>query len=228
MKRVYVIVEGQTEREFVSRVLAPYFGQAGILISAISMKHSGGGMGFSNLDYFKNNVEPLLYDKDAPVITTLVDLYRFPVQSSDYTEEASLKKWNAEPNADARLAGFQEVLVSVVRKIKPYPGFVPYIQKYELEALLFSDSTAFEYEEEKIKEKIQAIIEDFPNPEDINTTEMGHPAKRLETIFAASKKKYEKGADAVDFAELIGLETILKKCPRFRSWVETLMAKAQS
>lgn len=35
MKRIYVIVEGPSEREFVSRILAPYFGKNGLLISAI-------------------------------------------------------------------------------------------------------------------------------------------------------------------------------------------------
>lgn len=228
MKRVYVIVEGPTEREFVSRVLAPYFGREGILISAIPMLKSGGGMGFSNLDHFKNNVEPLLYDKDVPVITTLVDLYRFPVQSGDNIEKAALQKWSAEPDVDARLAGLQELLLSVVGKIKPYPAFVPYVQKHEFEALLFSDEAAFVYEGTAVQKAIQAVLNEYPNPEDINTTETGHPAKRLETIFAAGKKKYAKGADAVDFAELIGLEIILKKCPRFRSWVEILLAKAKT
>ena len=92
MKRIYVIVEGQTEREFVLQILAPYFGAEGITISPVPMLKSGGGMGFSNLEHFKNNVKPLLFEKDQPIISTLVDLFRFPVQSGVPDEEKLLKQ----------------------------------------------------------------------------------------------------------------------------------------
>ncbi len=226
MKRIYVIVEGPSEREFVSRILAPYFGKKGLLISAISMLKSGGGMGFSNLEHFKNNVKPLLYDKDAPLITTMVDLFRFPVQSNDPNEEAELKKYSLESDISTRLAGLERVLYDAVQKIKPYKDFTPYIQKHEFEALIFSDAKVFNIESAAIGKAVEDILTTTPCPEDINTTEEGHPAKRLESIFKSNKKKYVKGANAVDFAEMAGIEIILEKCPRFRFWVKILMERA--
>lgn len=226
MKRIYVIVEGQTEREFVLQILAPYFGAEGITISPVPMLKSGGGMGFSNLEHFKNNVKPLLFEKDQPIISTLVDLFRFPVQSGVPDEEKLLKQLSANVDIDVRLSGLQSVLFEAVQKINPYPNFIPYIQKYEFEALLFSNPEAFSLENESIQKAVADVTSVFPNPEDINTSPSGHPAQRLIDIYATHNAKYEKGADAVDIAELIGIEVMLEKCPRFRDWVETLFAKA--
>ncbi len=143
MKRIYVLVEGQTEREFVTRLLAPYFGQFGIRISPVPMSKSGGGMGFSNLEHFKNNIKPLLFEKDPPLVTTFVDLFRFPVQSGLPEEEIKLKEYTANPNIEERIAGFEDVLNQAVQRINSYSYFIPYIQKREFEALLFADADAF-------------------------------------------------------------------------------------
>ena len=44
MKRVYVIVEGQTEQEFVRSVIAPFLGAAGILsVTPYTDKDKRGG-----------------------------------------------------------------------------------------------------------------------------------------------------------------------------------------
>ncbi|MEZ4773017.1 MAG: DUF4276 family protein [Bacteroidia bacterium] len=228
MKRIYVIVEGLSEMEFVKRVMEPYFTAKRIIISGIPMKKSGGGSGFSNLDHFKNNVTPLLFESDQPVITTMIDLYKFPVQSGNPHEERLLKHYDKVSNINEKLAGLEKVLSAVVDKIKPYPEFLPYIQKHEFEALLFSDPDVFNIEDPNIVSDIAAILIDNPNPEDINTTFDGHPARRLETIFAKHKKKYVKGADAVDFAEIAGIEKIMEKCPRFKTWILDLVSMAIS
>jgi len=156
----------------------------------------------------------------------MVDLYRFPVQSNDPSEEAELKKYRLEPDISNRLAGLEEVLSKAVQMIKPYEDFIPYIQKHEFEALIFSDPKVFNIESAVIEKEVEDILATTPCPEDINTTEDGHPAKRLESIFRSDKKKYIKGANAVDFAEMAGIEIILEKCPRFRFWIETLMLRA--
>lgn len=226
MKQIYVLVEGQSERDFVTRIMAPYFGKEGVLITPIPMRKSGGGLGISNLEHFKNHIERLLHYKEAPVVSTFIDLFRFPVQSSEHAEEEMLKKHSENPNIEARIKGLEDVLQGVVQKIKPYDHFIPYIQKHEFEALLFSDASAFN-EHAAIQKDIEKVLAAIPNPEDINTTETGHPAKRLESIYAAHKKKYNKGADAVNLAEMAGIETILEKCPRFRAWIELLIATAK-
>lgn len=226
MKQIYVLVEGHSEREFVTRIMGPYFGQEGILIRPIPMRKSGGGFGISNLEHFKNHIKPLLHNKDVPAVTTFIDLFRFPVQSSEHAEEEMLKKHSENPDIEMRIKGFEDVLQGAVQKIKPYDHFIPYIQKHEFEALLFSDASAF-IEHAGIQKDIERVLKAIPNPEDINTTETGHPAKRLESIYAAHKKKYSKGADAVNLAEMAGIKIILEKCPRFRAWIELLIATAK-
>lgn len=222
MKRIYVLVEGQTEKEFISRILAPFFANKGTSISAIPMSRSGGGMGFSNLAQFKNNIRPLLYEKDQPIITTMVDLYRFPVQSNDATEETELKKYSNEPNIATRISGFESIMKQAVQNIAPYSYFIPYIQKHEFEALLFSDPFAFSIEDDAIRQDVEKVLHHISDPEEINTSEKGHPAQRLIDIYASHNKRFQKGADAVDIAEVTGIETILARCPNFRHWIETL------
>lgn len=226
MRRINILVEGVSEQEFVRRILAPWFLKEQILVLGIPLRKGGGGKGFSNFEHFKNNVKPLLHEKDEPIISTFVDLYRFPVQSGDPTEEQALKACSALPTAEAKIEGFEQLLTDAVEKIKPTANFVPYVQMHEFEALIFSNAAVLDIEDERIAQKmmeVSAAIE----PEEINTTENGHPAKRLELIFEQYKRKYNKGADAVDYLELIGIEVIMEKCPRFRNWLERLLAKAK-
>ena len=102
--------------------------------------------------------------------------------------------------------------------------FIPYIQLHEFEALLFSSNRGFEkYEEEKIYFKTKEIIESFKNPEDINSSPQTSPSKRLLAI----NPKYNKVIDGNIIALEIGIQTILKKCPRFNFWLNNLISKVK-
>lgn len=82
MKRVYVIVEGQTEQEFVRSVIAPFLGAAGILsVTPILIKTSDTGRGgFVDYDHLRRKtVMPLLASRhDDFIVTTFVDFFRIP------------------------------------------------------------------------------------------------------------------------------------------------------
>lgn len=75
MKHLYIIVEGETELEFIKRILIPYFSNKGITtnMQAIAISIKGGGHGYNNIEHFKNTIEPLLSYKNAPIITTMID-----------------------------------------------------------------------------------------------------------------------------------------------------------
>jgi len=57
---------------------------------------------------------------------------------------------------------------------------IPYIQKYEFEALMFSKIDGFEIvmDDDKQLREIRNTIAEFPNPEDINSLPQKTPSKR--------------------------------------------------
>ena len=98
--------------------------------------------------------------------------------------------------------------------------FIPYIQKYEYEALLFSGIEGFEMlidDEEKL-DQIRAICDKYPNPEDINGGTETSPSKRLMKIF-----NYHKVGDGEDILGILGFEKIYNQCPRFAQWYNSLL-----
>lgn len=222
MKHLYIIVEGQTELEFVNRLLIPFFTLRGLNtnIQGIPIDMKGGGHGFNNIEHFKNTVKPLLFIENEPIITTMIDHYGInsEVKLPNYT--------NCITNIDIeqRILCMEKSLAEVVNSIKTYSFFIPNILRHEMETLFYANpEQGFDLEDEKIKNAVLDICKQYPNIEDINSTPQGAPSKRLEEIYKAHGKKYNKPADGVDIAELTGLETILEKCPRFRLWLEYII-----
>lgn len=100
--------------------------------------------------------------------------------------------------------------------------FVPYIQLHEFEALLFSSNAGFRYYfSAEEADKTLDIIQAFENPEAINSSPQGAPSKRLIAI----KPDYDKVMEGNLIALEIGLEAILEKCPRFRTWTDKLIER---
>lgn len=226
MKDLYFIVEGETELEFVNKILIPYFYSQGISchIQGYPITMSGGGHGFNNIQHFINTITPVLNYNNEPIITTLVDYFQLNSERKLPGYSDSLKY----TLTDDRIIFLESKLNDIVQNITPYRFFIPYIQKHEMETLLFSDpEEGFYLESEKIKNSVLEICKQYENIEDINGSEHGAPSKRLNAIYKADGKNYEKIIDGIDIAELTGIEKILKKCPRFKNWIETLIEKLQ-
>lgn len=217
MKKLIIIVEGQTELEFVKQVLMPYFQgfeMFEIIPYCVSTSKTGKG-GMINYEHIKNDIKKVLNDKSKNVIvTTFIDFFRIP------------------PNFPYYDMAMQEISsINKVDKLEEFFGqdindkrFIPYIQLHEFEALLFSSNKGFEkYEEEKIYFQTKEIIEAFKNPEDINSSPQTAPSKRLLAI----NPKYKKVIEGNIIALEIGIETILEKCPRFSDWLNCLILKVK-
>ncbi|WPR77953.1 DUF4276 family protein [Algoriphagus sp. NG3] len=103
-----------------------------------------------------------------------------------------------------------------------HPDLIPYIQKHEFEALLFSNFSGFEIvidTENQLKE-IQSILDAYPNPEDINNSPQTAPSKRLESIF-----NYDKTFHSELILDEVNMEDITQKCPRFREWIDSIVER---
>lgn len=226
MKKLVFIVEGDSENEFVNRLIRPYLASKGIPdyhIKSIIITMGGGGHGFNNIEHFKNTVRPVLHREDQPVITSFIDHYRLNSERKLPGYEECIR----ESDIERKLAKMEEKLQEAVQSIRPYRFFIPYIQRHEFETLLFANPEGgFDLEDDRIKQEIVALCGSFASIEDINCTPEGAPSVRLGAIYAKYKKKYNKGADAVDIAELTTMEKILEKCPRFKNWIDRLVLEA--
>ena len=215
MKRLYIIVEGQTEQEFVRDTIAPYFYDLGfydIRPFLIRTSQIGRG-GFVNYQHLKNDAIRLLEHEHEIIVTMFVDYFRIPT---------SLPKYNECKNKKIDIIKKVKCLEKSIGHDISNRRFIPYIQLHEFEALLFSSNKGFEYCYDKnLYEKTQNIVDKYENPELINDNPKIAPSKRLLKIIPT----YDKVLDGNLIAIEIGISTILSKCPRFRNWITQITNK---
>jgi len=221
MRALIILVEGETEQEFVNRILSPYLVSRGLNteIRPIMIEISGGGHGYNNIQHLKNTIRPVLSRADQPIITTLIDHYGINSERKlpGYMSITTL-------SIEDRIQQMEAILQAEIQKIKPYRFFIPYIQRHEFETLLLANpAEGFSLEGNKIVDEVVKLCNQFDSIEDINCTPQGAPSKRIGRIYEAEKKRYNKVSDAVDIMILTGIDAVFEKCPRFRNWVEKLI-----
>lgn len=219
MIRVHVICEGQTEEMFVTEVLAKTFLQKNIcLVPTLIGKrgHKGGNFKFERL--LADVRARLLGDKTA-YCTTFFDFYGLP-EDFPGKKEAELKV-DITQKADCLLAALMEQLYSKLGAT-PMKRFIPYVQMYEFESLLFSDpeKLAQGIYQANLSDSFKKIKDAFNTPEEINNSPVTAPSKRIEKLYPAYEKPINGSLAAIE----IGLDVIRHECPRFDSWIKTLEA----
>ena len=214
-KRLYIVVEGQTEEEFVKDLMAPYFLDHVIYIyTTIIHTSRGHRVGFVNYEHLKNDINRLLKSQgEDVVVTTFVDFFRCP-------ELPGAEDCSRIQNHSERVAKMEKAISDDINDWRLYP----YIQLHEFEAVLFSSDKGFiKYFDPEHALELQGIVDSYENPEDINSSPEGAPSKRLLRIVP----EYDKVMFGNIIALEIGMTTILEKCPRFRTWTETLIRKCK-
>ncbi len=222
MKRLYIIVEGQTEEEFVNSLLIPFFTSIGIhhnvstLLLSTSSKHKQKG-GSLNYDRFKDNIEPKLKRENDIIVTSLIDFFQLDTGFPKFEEGKKII------DKVQRVNFLEKAITENINSER----FIPYIQLHEFEGLLFSDTKGFDYLD-KIdnngREKLHKIVNEYPNPELLNDGLQTAPSKRLMDLIPA----YDKTVDGPIIAMENTLATTMEKCPRFKNWIETLIAEMKN
>ncbi len=162
-----------------------------ILINNLSNLH----IAYINLRGGRISINSIIRD-----VSNLIDNYDYVTTLIDYY---GLKETNNK--------SIEEIEVELQQKIANN-RFIPYIQKYEFEALLFSDIAKIEnslgkrFTQKKIKNK----------PEEINHN--NPPSKLLARIFP----DYIKRSHGNAILKEIGLQNIREQCPRFDEWIKKL------
>ena len=222
MVRVHIICEGQTEETFVKELLTEKFALSGIYLTPSLIGkpgHKGGNVKYDRL--FKDIRLHLLNDKTA-FCTTFFDYYGL---SPDFPGKAEADK---QHNIADKARIIQDALVEkLTERIdeNAMHRFIPYVQMYEFEALLFSDCAQFAagIEHPELAEKFQAIRDTFLSPEDINDSPQTAPGKRIQKLIP----DYEKPLYGTIAALGVGLETMRTECVLFDNWLKRLEALAK-
>lgn len=219
MVEVIVFAEGVTEEKFIKQIIAPSLHHLGVFVKPQMLNTSqdakGGAVSFDRLKF---NARNTLRQNQNFVLTTFLDLYGLDTNFPKYS--------NSKKIADVygRVACLEQALhEEIVNHIQCRPErFIPHIQPYEFEGLLFSNVSALSNVEPNWTSKLNQLIEarnSAETPEHINDGYETKPSKRLETILDPKYKKTRHGPLA---AQRITLATIEQECSHFKQWVDNL------
>jgi hypothetical protein len=221
MAEVIVFCEGQTEEKFIKQIVAPSLRQSGIHLKPQTLKTSqdgsGGAVTFDRLKFYARNA---LRQKNAPILATFLDLYALDTDFPCFIEARRL------PEVYSRVAMLEtELHKAIVGYVACRPErFLPHIQPYEFEGLLFSDVDALTSVEpgwSRSLRRLTEVVDSHESPEHINDGFDTKPSRRLETTLDPGYHKTRHGPLA---AERITLAVMEEKCRHFRGWMTRLRA----
>jgi hypothetical protein len=203
MKKIIlgISVEGQTEAYFSKYVLARYLKKHNIqLLDPVIM---GGNINLPRLESVISLMAPN-YD----YVTTLYDFYGFEGKSYNDNYNTLCEK------------------IKTYGELAKLSNFLPYVQMYEFEALLFSDlnvlASHMDENIDKVQEYLTLLQVDIQNkaPETVNDSILTAPSKRIHNIF----RRYKKSIYGYIIAQEIGISKIREKCPNFNSWINNIIS----
>lgn len=220
MTRVNIVVEGQTEETFVNEVLAPALGYRGVYLTPRLLGAPGKQGGKVNYARVRMDVSAFLKQDKQAYCTTLIDLYG--LGSGFPGNETIPCRPETGRASQIEQAVKNDIISTLGDNWRADIRFIPYIQQYEFEGLLFSDPVALAQgiSQPQLAKQFRDIREEFNTPEDINDSPHTAPSKRILQIH----QPYQKLLHGVLAAKAMGLKTIRHECPRFNAWVSRLEA----
>lgn len=224
MIRISVVCEGDTEEKFINMVMRPEFLSLGIRLEPVRINtspgHSGGALTYDRL---KLNLRNLLRDGKIAAVTTLIDLYKLDTGFPDF--EVARRNRDLGARLDVLFRAFHADIVSLAGCRAD--RFIPYIQPYEFEALLFADVEsiiAHDLQWQSAAEPLMHVRSGAETPEHINDRPETKPAAHLTRHLR--NPGFRKALHGPQIAANIGLYRIEAECPFFADWVRRLRGMA--
>jgi hypothetical protein len=213
-RKVYVLVEGQTEEGFVKNILRQEMPEGLYLqpvIVATKRVNTGGKFkgGVPSYPKVREEVMRLLRDSGAKMVTTMLDFYALPTTFPGRADPQG-------SNAQARVLFVEENWDSDISN----PRFKAYLSLHEFEALLFCrpEEIAESFTKPTILSALRQIRNNFPTREEINDDPATAPSARLQNLFP----RYSKPFFGSLIASRIGVNLMLQNCKHFATWVSFL------
>ncbi len=215
MKKIHILVEGQTEETFVRRILEPHLSARDTYPIPILVKtgHAKGGAafkgGFIPYGRMKRDILHLLGDRSATLVTTMLD---FCGLADDFPGK------RRTPNGSCyERASFLE---EEFRRDIGHDKFLPYLMLHEFEAMLFvaPEHVAELFPSSDAEAKLLVAKRSFQTPEEINDRPETCPSARILGCLPEFKKTLH-GPLAIN---RIGLERIRGECRHLDAWLKRL------
>lgn len=217
MKRIHIICEGQTEETFVNEVLADYLQRRGVCPIASMVGKPGHKGGLVTTARMTRDIKLRLLGDPQAWCTTFFDFYGLDagfvgrpqaVLSHSHEEKARIIQ-------DALRAHVLEATGdNAIRR------FMPYVQMYEFEGLLFSDPAglASGIDAASLEHEFSSIRNAFDSPEEINDSRQTAPSKRILSLVPGYEKPLYGSLAAIE----VGIDKMRQECRLFNQWVQRM------
>jgi hypothetical protein len=221
--RVHVLCEGQTEETFTRRVLAPDLAPRGVYLYPQLFGGRGGDIRWPRI---RKDILAILRSDRGARCTTFIDYYGrgrgFP--GEEETRRANTTVARKQALEAAMMADIAQELGAHEAQRR----FLPYVQMYEFEALLFVGARLLalvievnnDVEDSRVAQQLQAVRDAFASPEDINDSPTTAPSKRILAVCPS----YRKVFDGTRVASQLTIAAIRRECALFDAWVGRLEA----
>ncbi|MFA7060503.1 MAG: DUF4276 family protein [Pedobacter sp.] len=223
MVEVIIFAEGQTEEKFIKQVVAPALRHLQVFVKPqtlnTSLSAKGGAVSFNRLKF---NARNTLRQNANLMLSTFLDLYALDPDFPAFDE--AKQKADVYDRVQCLETALHEAIVEHVGCRSD--RFLPHIQPYEYEGLLFSDVVTLSTIEPTWSASLKNLIKirsSVETPEHINDGYETKPSKRLEDLLSPKYKKTTHGPRA---AERITLSVIERECAHFKVWMDALRGLA--
>lgn len=217
MKRLLVLVEGQTEETFVRDVLDPHLHAFGIVAIGTILKtkrpKSGGPFrgGVTSTAQVTADLGRLLGDPNAVAVTAVIDYYGLPTDFPGMSTRPP-----GEPRA--RVEHVERAWAQTVN----HRRFIPHLVLHEYEAWIYSDPSAcaWVFDDPRLPAELAKICQRAGEPERIDEHPDQAPSRRLTRAFP----RYRKPLHGPMAVQAIGLAKVRAECPHAAAWLERIEA----
>ncbi len=227
MIRLYFYVEGQTEQEYVKRVLQPHLAAHGVqvmgaVLAASGRKHGlvsrGGGNRYQPM---RKDLGNLLRQDAATEVrfTTMFDLYALGRTYKGFPGWDEAEKQRQLPRE--RVLALEKAFGDDVGDFR----FIPHIQLFEFETILLCEPGHFTLVYDKADAGIaalQAAVAEATSPELVNDGELTAPSKRISEHFPDYRG--QKTTVGAELAHCVGIDLTRRLCLHFDQWLRQLEA----
>ena len=217
MIRVHVVCEGQTEEMFVNELLAPNLRHKDIVLVPSLLGEPGHKGGNVKIERVMKDVRLRLLGERSAYCTLLIDFYGISPKFPGYEEASRMNQHTTK--SEILIRGMSAAIEAEVGP-NAMRRFLPYVQMYEFEGLLFSEPSTFATSINcpELANDLAAIRSSFRSPEEINDSRTTAPSKRIEDLYP----QFEKPIHGTFGAMEIGIDRIRTECPLFSSWLAAI------
>lgn len=217
MKQIAVVVEGQTEQQFVEQILAPRLLPLDVSIKAIISKTkrtaTGSYRGGGDWSSYAEILARLAQQPHWALVTTMIDLYAYPHNAPGK---------DCHPNGEHIAGDCVDLRQDAIRRqISPNSQTLrPFIMMHEFETLVIASgsSQSAVLGDTKVPAQFFRIIQEAGSAELVNDGPQTAPSKRVARII----KGYSKTIDGIAIINDGAFDELLSACPRFAAWYRLL------